>query len=70
MASQIIFKYFVIILLIIVILSLTSGLNFLIREKKQSNRMVKSLTIRISLSVFLFFTILFGYKLGLIVPNH
>jgi branched-subunit amino acid transport protein AzlD len=70
MTAQLIFKYFVIILLIIVILSLTSGLNFLIREKKESNRMVVSLTIRIGLSVFLFFTILIGYKLGLITPNH
>ncbi|MEL0104811.1 MAG: DUF2909 family protein, partial [Methylophilaceae bacterium] len=41
------FKAIIVILLIIILLSLTKGLHFLIKDDDQSTKMVKSLTIRI-----------------------
>ena len=70
MDIQSIYKSIVIILLIVVILSLTSGLHFLMKDMEQSKKMVTSLTIRVTLSVILFLMIMIGFKLGLIVPNH
>ena len=64
------FKAIIVILLIIILLSLTKGLHFLIKDDDQSNKMVKSLTIRIALSIVLFVLLLVGYSLGWIVPNH
>lgn len=64
------FKTIIIILLVIILLSLTKGLQFLMKDNDQSKNMVKSLTIRIVLSVLLFLLILFGYSMGWIVPNH
>lgn len=64
------FKTIIIILLVIILLSLTKGLQFLMKDDDQSKNMVKSLTIRIVLSVLLFLLILFGYSMGWIVPNH
>jgi hypothetical protein len=70
MDIQTLYKSLIVFLLIIVILSLTSGLHFLLKDVNQSNRMVASLTIRVGLSILLFVLILIGYKLGLIQPNH
>jgi hypothetical protein len=70
MDIQTLYKSLIVFLLIIVILSLTSGLHFLMKDVNQSNRMVASLTIRVGLSILLFVLILIGYKLGLIQPNH
>ena len=70
MDIQAIYKSIVIILLIVVILSLTSGLHFLMKDVDQSKRMVTSLTIRVTLSIILFLMIIIGFKLGLIQPNH
>jgi branched-subunit amino acid transport protein AzlD len=64
------YKTLLLFILIIILLSLTRGLHFLIKDKDQSRKMLKSLTIRISLSVLLFIMILFGYYMGWLVPNH
>lgn len=64
------FKTIIIIILIVILLSLTKGLHFLMKDDDQSRKMVRSLTIRIILSIFLFLLILFGYWMGWIAPNH
>ncbi|MDA0730051.1 MAG: twin transmembrane helix small protein [Proteobacteria bacterium] len=64
------FKTIIIIILIVILLSLTKGLHFLMKDDDQSRKMVRSLTIRIVLSIFLFLLILFGYWMGWIAPNH
>ena len=64
------FKTIIIIILIVILLSLTKGLHFLMKDDYQSRKMVRSLTIRIVLSIFLFLLILFGYWMGWIAPNH
>jgi len=62
-------KYVILILLLIILASLGSGLFFLIRDKSNSNRTVKALTVRIALSLGLFILLMIGYATGLITPN-
>lgn len=69
MTAAAIFKIAIIILLIIILASLTSGMFFLVRDKGQSNRTVKSLTIRIVLSITLFILLFIGFRAGWIQPH-
>jgi TRAP-type C4-dicarboxylate transport system permease large subunit len=64
------FKFLIIFILAIILISLTRGLHFLMKDDDQSTKMAKSLTIRIVLSVFLFILIFVGYSMGWITPNH
>ena len=64
------FKFLIIFILAIILISLTRGLHFLMKDDDQSTKMAKSLTIRIVLSVFLFILIFIGYSMGWITPNH
>jgi hypothetical protein len=52
--------------LLIIVLSLGSALYYLIRDKGQSDRTVKALTIRVGLSITLFLLLMLGYYFGLI----
>jgi hypothetical protein len=52
--------------LLIIIGSLFSALFFLIKEKGQSDRTVKALTVRIGLSIFLFTCLVIAGHFGLI----
>jgi len=65
-----IYKFIVILLLVIILLSLTKGLHFLVKDDEKSLRMVKSLTLRIVLSVLLFILLFFGFYMGWLSPNH
>ncbi|HMU63698.1 MAG TPA: twin transmembrane helix small protein [Nitrosomonas sp.] len=51
-------KIFAIVLLILILYSLGSGLYFMLKDDGSSTRMVKSLTIRIALSLILFITLM------------
>ena len=69
MSGPAIFKIVVVVLLVIILISLASGLVFLIRDKGRSDRTVKSLTLRIALSVALFVLLFIGFAAGLIKPH-
>jgi hypothetical protein len=57
----------VVILFIIAILaSLGSALYYLVKDKGESNRTVRALTLRISLSIVLFVLLMAGFYFGLI----
>jgi hypothetical protein len=62
-------KILVVLLLLIIIGSLFSGLFFLIRDKGASDRTVRALTVRISLSLLLFVLLMIGYATGLLQPH-
>jgi predicted permease len=62
-------KYLVVAVLIAIMISLGSGLYFLLTDKGQSKRMVNSLTVRIALSVALFVLLFISWFFGLIEPN-
>ena len=69
MSAAILFKIFIVILLILIGLSLLSGLVFMVKDDSKSTRMVTSLTFRIALSVTLFVSLIVGYLLGWIQPH-
>lgn len=58
------FKSAVVLMLVLVMGSLFSGLVFLYRDKGQSDRVLRALTLRISLSVLLFAVLLVSYRWG------
>ncbi len=69
MSVAILFKIFIVILLILIGLSLLSGLVFMVKDDSKSTRMVTSLTFRTALSVTLFVSLIVGYLLGWIQPH-
>jgi len=52
-----------------IVVSLGSALYHLATGKGDSNKMMRSLTVRVSLSVLLFVLIMVGWKVGLIRPH-
>lgn len=52
--------------LILILLSLGSAMFYLIRDKGQSDRTVKALTIRVGLSISLFVLLMLGHYFGII----
>jgi len=65
----VIFKTIIVALLLVVVFSLGQALFFLIRDESKSDRMLRSLTWRIGLSVFIFILLLIGQATGLIQPH-
>ena len=59
-------KIVVIVFLVLIVGSLGSALYYLIRDKGASDRTVKALTVRISLSIALFVLLMAGYYFGFI----
>ena len=69
MSGPLIFKTVIVVLLLVILISLAAGLMFLIRDQGQSERTVKSLTLRIVLSIALFILLFIGLATGLIKPH-
>ncbi|MGN2391087.1 twin transmembrane helix small protein [Pelomicrobium sp. G1] len=59
-------KLLVIALVALIVSSLGSALYYLVKDKGQSDRTVKALTVRVGLSVTLFLLLMLGYYFGLI----
>ncbi len=59
-------KIVVILFLVFIVASLGSALYFLVKDRGQSDRVVKALTVRVVLSVVLFALLMLGFYLGLI----
>ena len=64
-----VFKIIIVTMLFIVLYSLGSALFYLVRDKKQSDKVIKSLTWRIGLSLFIFILLMIGQAVGLITPH-
>ena len=62
-------KYIILILLALIIYNLTAGFFYIIKDKKDSNRGLRSLKVRIILSILLFATLIIGYYYNLIQPH-
>ena len=62
-------KIVILVLLFLIISSLFVALYTLVKDKGQSNRTVRALTMRVSLSILLIIILLISYKAGLIHPN-
>ena len=59
-------KIILVLFLLVIVGSLGSALFYLVRDKGGSDRTVKSLTIRVGLSVTVFLLLMLGYYFGLI----
>jgi hypothetical protein len=62
-------KIIVLLVLLAILVSLASGLYFMMKDDDESDRMVKALTWRIALSVTLFLFLMAGYYFGWFQPN-
>ena len=69
MTAALIFKIVILLLLFVILVSLTSGMVFLVKDRGKTNRTVNSLTLRITLSVTLFILLFIGYRAGWIQPH-
>jgi len=59
-------RFIVTLFIALILFSLGSALVFLIRDKGNSTRTVKALTLRVALSIGLFLLLMGGHYLGLI----
>ncbi|MBL8270460.1 twin transmembrane helix small protein [Steroidobacter sp.] len=62
-------KYFIIACLVAIVLTMASGLFYLVTDKGESKKMVNALSIRVGLSVLLFLLLLLAWSQGLITPH-
>jgi len=67
--SIILYRIIIIAFLLIIIGSLASALYFLVKDKGQSDRTVKALTLRVSLSLGLFLLLMAGFYFGILPPR-
>ncbi|MBS0497873.1 MAG: twin transmembrane helix small protein [Gammaproteobacteria bacterium] len=58
-------QIFAIVTFLFIIYSLGSALYYMFKDKGNSTRMVKSLSIRIGLSLFLFIVMMIAYRLNM-----
>ncbi|WP_163836191.1 twin transmembrane helix small protein [Spartinivicinus ruber] len=62
-------KITILILLFAVVSSLVAGFYFLIHDESKTGRLVKSLTLRVSLTVMIIILLIYGYYSGELAPN-
>jgi len=62
-------KIIIVILLLLIVLSLAAGMFSLVRERGESSRTAKFLTLRIALSIFTFIFIGVAFYMGWIQPH-
>ena len=62
-------RIIVFLFLAVILFSLGSALYYLIKDRGQSDRTVKALTVRITLSIVLFLILMLGYYFGFISPQ-
>lgn len=62
-------KIIVLLFVALILASLFSGLYFLIKDKGQSERTVKALTVRVALSVALFALLMLSFHFGIITTK-
>lgn len=55
--------------LLLIIASLAVALRYLLMDGERSPRTVKALTVRIGMSIALFFLLLLGYQAGILHPH-
>ena len=60
----------IVVFLLLILGSLASALYYLVKDKGNSDRTVKALTIRVSLSVTLFLLLMAGFYFGIIPARH
>jgi hypothetical protein len=67
--SLTVYRIIVIAFLFIILSSLASALFYLVKDKGKSDRTVRALTVRISLSLGLFLLLMAGHYFGIVPPR-
>ena len=62
-------KLIIVILLIFIVISLFTALYFLIKSSENSAKVVKSLAVRVGLSLFVMLLIFLGSRFGVLEPH-
>jgi formate/nitrite transporter FocA (FNT family) len=65
----VIVRIIVLLFIAVILFSLGSALYYLVKDKGQSERTVKALTVRITFSIVLFLILMLGFYFGLISPQ-
>jgi len=68
--SYLMSRIIIVVFLLLILGSLASALYYLVKDKGNSDRTVKALTIRVSLSVTLFLLLMAGFYFGIIPARH
>lgn len=68
--SYLMSRIMIVVFLLLILGSLASALYYLVKDKGNSDRTVKALTIRVSLSVTLFLLLMAGFYFGIIPARH
>jgi multisubunit Na+/H+ antiporter MnhF subunit len=63
------FKYILVALLLFVLISLFTAFYYLVKDPSSSKRVVKSLFLRVGLSLFIMILLLIGTQLGWVTPH-
>ena len=67
--SLTVYRIIVVAFLFIIVSSLASALFYLVKDKGKSDRTVRALTVRISLSLGLFLLLMAGHYFGILPPR-
>lgn len=62
-------KIIIVLVILIIVFCLGSAMYYLLHDRGNSTRMVKALTVRIVLSLLLFFALIIGFATGVLHPN-
>ncbi|MBS0288845.1 MAG: twin transmembrane helix small protein [Proteobacteria bacterium] len=65
-----IIKLIIIAFMVSIVFSLGSGLYYILYRREKKEQAVKALTLRVSLSIFLFLILLGAFAMGWIKPHH
>jgi len=68
--SYLMSRIIIVVFLLLILGSLASALYYLVKDKGNSDRTVKALTIRVALSVTLFLLLMAGFYFGIIPARH
>lgn len=66
---MLIVKIIIVVLLLLILVSLGAGMFSLVKDRGESNRTVKFLSLRIGLSILVFLFIAFSFYMGWIQPH-
>lgn len=65
-----IYKTLLLLILFAILISLASGMTFLIKDEGKGERVLNSLKVRITLSILLFVLLIVGIKFGWLRPHE
>lgn len=64
------YSFLIIVVMLAILVSLGSGLYFLVRDQGKTERTVIALSIRVSLSIILLALLAWGFASGIIPPGN